>query len=84
MMIIDFEIAFGPYVNVEEAMAAEGVKHMIEKRHAGFDRRLSAPVDLQMDFDISFFGFSFNLSRPPHDTLHSLRDCASFSLAHHI
>jgi hypothetical protein len=69
VMIIDFEIALGLNVDVEKSVAAEGVKHVVEKRHAGFDRRLPAAIDVQRYLDIGLFGFTLDLSCPSHDYL---------------
>ena len=37
VMIVDFEIALGLDVDIEKTVAAKGVEHVVEKRHAGFD-----------------------------------------------
>src|SRR5262245_5750533 len=66
VMKIDFEIALGIDVDVEQAMAAERVEHMVEKRHAGFDRRFAVSIDLQRNLDIGLFSLSLDLRHPSH------------------
>ena len=65
-MIVDFEITLGLNVDIKKAVAAEGIEHVIEERHAGFDRSLAAAVDIQIDRDIRFFGLPFDRCRACH------------------
>ncbi len=69
VMIVDFEVALGLDLDVEKTVAAKGIEHVIEKRHAGFNGRLSGAVDIQRHLDIGLFGFPLDLRCTSHGYL---------------
>jgi hypothetical protein len=69
MMIIDFKVTLGRDIDVEKTVPAKTIQHVIEKRHAGLDRRFSCAVDIQREFYIGLFGFSLDFRGPCHPDL---------------
>ena len=49
MVRIDFHIAYRMHRQIEQAMAAKGVEHVVEKRHAGRD--IAHTGSIQVEFD---------------------------------
>lgn len=49
MVRIDFHIAYRMHRQIEQAMAAKGVEHVVEKRHAGRD--IARTGSIQVEFD---------------------------------
>ena len=52
MMRIDLNIAHRMHRQIEQAMAAKGVEHVVEKRHAGRDIAHAAPVQVELDDNV--------------------------------
>lgn len=56
VVVVDFEVAGGLDVEVEEAVGGDLVEHVIEEGDAGVGVALAGAVDVEGDGDVGFFG----------------------------
>jgi hypothetical protein len=63
MMLVDMEVAAGLDHEVEEAMACETLKHMVEERHAGLDRAAAAAVEVERYLYLGLARLAFDRGR---------------------
>ena len=59
-MKIDFDVAFGIEIEIEESMPRKQRQHMIEERDAAADGRLPFSVEIETRPDGSFTGCAFD------------------------
>jgi hypothetical protein len=59
-MVVDFDVAARLHLEVKEAVAREGVEHVVEKGDAGGDFREPAAVQRQLDADGGLAGLAFH------------------------
>ena len=52
VVCVDLHIAYCMHRQIEQAMAAKGIEHVIEKRHAGRDIAHAAPVQVEFDDNV--------------------------------
>ena len=64
MMVIDRRVALSPDSQVKKPVACKEIQHMIEKWNARIDLGLSRPVQTDLQQDIRFRRFPFDLSCP--------------------
>src|SRR5438105_10456675 len=74
VMRIDVQIALCANVEIDQAVAGDLVEHVIEERHAGFDRGLAAAVQVDVDGYGGFRRFAFDFGGPRRVGRH----CRSF------
>ena len=60
MVAIYMQIAIGLNVEIDEAMPAERVEHVIEKAYAGRNVRFTRSVKIQRNLDAGLLGFAAN------------------------
>ena len=56
MMGVHFDITFGLDVQIEQAVAAECIEHMIEKGNARVDVGFARPINIERKRNIGFLG----------------------------
>ena len=49
---VDLNVAYRMYRQIEQAMAAKSVEHVVEKRHTGRDIAHAAPVQVEFDDNV--------------------------------
>ena len=54
MMGVDLDIALGAHIQVEQAMAAKRIEHVIEKRHPRIDGGFARSIDVERKRDVGF------------------------------
>ena len=62
-MVVDMEIAAGPDLQIEEAVAREALEHVVEERHPGRDLAASAAVELERERDLRLAGLALDSRR---------------------
>src|SRR5579863_2802422 len=63
MMLVDMEVAARLDHEVEEAVACEALKHMVEERHAGLDRAATAAVEVESYLYLGLARLAFDCGR---------------------
>jgi hypothetical protein len=66
-MGIDMQIALRGDFKIEHAVARDLVEHVVEKRHAGGQRRFAAAVEIDRNADLRFIGIACDLRLTCHD-----------------
>ena len=63
---VDLEVALGPYGQVEQAVLADLLQHVVEERHAGVDVGVALTVEVDLDEDVRLLGLTLDLRRTTH------------------
>src|SRR5437867_9109263 len=66
MVVIDVEIAARLYREVEETMAREAVKHVVEEWHPGINLATACAVDSKSNGNLSFAGIAADFRESRH------------------
>ncbi len=59
VVVVDMGVALGGDLQVETAVLAEGFQHVGQERHGGFHLVGSGAIQVQGQFYVGFFGFTF-------------------------
>ena len=62
VVVVDVGVARGLNLQVDQAVAADLVEHMVEKRHAGAHRAAAAAIEAQGHADVGFAGDAVDLT----------------------
>jgi hypothetical protein len=58
MVIVNMQIAFGGNIQIDQTVARDLVEHMVEKRYAGRELRLTIAIQIDADGDLCFEGIA--------------------------
>ena len=64
VMRIDFQISIATEGQIHDGMFRKQREHVVKKRDARFDGRLSPPVNVQLEADAGFFGDTLDSGLP--------------------
>ena len=67
VMVVDMRVTNGMDVEINQSVAADLVKHVIQKRHTGAHLATAAAIEIQTHPDIGFAGDPVNLTPPFHN-----------------
>ena len=67
VMVIDVRVTNGMDLEINQSVAADLMKHVIQKRHTGAHLATAAAVEIQTHPDIGFAGDPVNLTLPFHN-----------------
>src|SRR5215510_8197026 len=62
MVVINLQIAFASDFEIEQPVAREQFKHVVEKRDARVDGVFTLAVEVERDANVSLFGCAFDFS----------------------
>ena len=66
VMRIDLQIALRFNREIDQAVPRQQIEHVIEKPHAGLDRRCALAVQIECDADFGFLGLSGDVGSTWH------------------
>src|SRR5258708_30537384 len=64
MMVINLQIAFAGYVEIEQSMLGKELEHVIKKRQPGTDAGLASTVEVKLHPHIGLFSFALDRRDP--------------------
>ena len=67
VMVVDMRVTNRMDIEINQAVAADLVKHVIQKRHTGAHLATAAAVEIQTNPDIGLAGDPVNLTLPFHN-----------------
>src|SRR5215813_2564731 len=69
MVVINLQVAFASDFEIEQPVAREQFKHVVEKRDARVDGAFTLAVEVERDANVSLFGCAFDFSLTSHERL---------------
>ena len=69
VVVVDFEVAFGGHLQVEDAVVGEGREQVVEEADTGCHDGFTGAVQLQAHLDPGFTGGPFDASKTTHGNL---------------
>ena len=66
VVLIDFKIAIGANLEVEQSVAGQQIQHVIKETDSRLNVALARTIQIQLEFDLSFFGSTLNAGGAHH------------------